>query len=173
MTAPEESCTVPLSVAETSCAGSTEPDPRTTTRPSRIAVDFMCPRQLRISGRRLDCTHPEIATALDAPGALAYSCNCYFAQLALSLEAAAFARSLRRVAGTVAVAATPEELQLQAIGEWGIEVTTMELLNAYRRLALEREDRALAPVFEGLDGAVAYGSAQLAKTAGLHVAGKT
>jgi cell division protein FtsI/penicillin-binding protein 2 len=143
------------------------------THGADVAEKWMCPRQLRISGRRLDCTHPDLAVPLAAAGALAYSCNTYFAHLALGLRAAEFARSLRRVAATVSSASTPEELQLQALGEWGIEVTPMELLQAYRRLALERDNPALAAVFEGLDGAVEYGSARLAGTPGLHVAGKT
>ena len=38
--------------------------------------------------------------------------------------------------GDVALAQSPEQLQLQAIGEWGISVTPLELLRAYRDLAL-------------------------------------
>ena len=33
--------------------------------------EWACPRQLRLAGRRLDCTHPLLATPLDAAGALA------------------------------------------------------------------------------------------------------
>jgi cell division protein FtsI/penicillin-binding protein 2 len=132
-----------------------------------------CPRRLRLGERRLDCTHPVLASPLDAAGALAYSCNCYFARLALDLRPAEFARALRRLAGAVSTATREEELQMQAIGEWGIRMTPMELLTAYRRLAAERRNPALAPVFAGLEGAVAYGSAQLATAPGLRIAGKT
>ena len=132
-----------------------------------------CPRQLRLGGRRFDCTHPLLAVAPDPAAALAYSCNCYFAHLALDLNPADFARSLRAMAGQVSTAATPEELQLQAIGEWGIEMTPMELMTAYRRLAQNRNKPSLAPVFAGLAGAVAFGSAQLAAAPPLQVAGKT
>jgi penicillin-binding protein 2 len=131
---------------------------------------WACPRHLRLMGRRLDCTHPVLAMAPDAASALAYSCNCYFAHLALDLKPAEFARGLRRIAAQVSTASTPEELQLQAIGEWGIEVTPMELLFAYRRLA---RDRRPAPVIDGLQGAVEFGSAQMAAAPGVRVAGKT
>jgi cell division protein FtsI/penicillin-binding protein 2 len=128
-----------------------------------------CPRHLRLAGRKLDCTHPLLAMALEPASALAYSCNCYFAHLALDLNAAEFARSLRRIAAQVSLAQTPEELEMQAIGEWGIEVTPMELLTAYRRLARE----AKPVVMDGLHGAVEFGSAQLAASPGVGVAGKT
>jgi cell division protein FtsI/penicillin-binding protein 2 len=130
---------------------------------------WACPRQLRLAGRRLDCTHPLLAMAVEPATAIAYSCNCYFAHLALDLKPADFARSLRRVAGRVSTAATPEELQLQAIGEWGIAVTPMELLEAYRRLARDRNKL----IMEGLEGAVQFGSAQLAAAPGVRVTGKT
>src|SRR6478609_5280999 len=67
---------------------------------------WACPRQLRLAGRRFDCTHPVLATAPDAAAALAYSCNCYFAHLALQLKPADFARSLRVIAGEVSTAST-------------------------------------------------------------------
>ncbi len=132
-----------------------------------------CPRQLRIEGRRFDCVHPLPARPFEASDALAYSCNCYFAHIAMGLRPAEFARALRAVTNDVAIAATPEQLQMQAIGEWGIRVTPSEMLAAWRHLANDRPKPALAPVFEGLEGAVAYGSAQLAAVPGLHIAGKT
>jgi cell division protein FtsI/penicillin-binding protein 2 len=132
-----------------------------------------CPRQLRLAGRRMDCTHPVLASPLDSASALAYSCNNYFAGLAADLRPADFARTLRALAGNVTQARTPADLQLQAMGEWGIKVTPMELLAGYRRLALQRDKPELAPLFAGLEGAVAYGSAQLAGSPGLGVAGKT
>ena len=137
------------------------------------APNLVCPRKLRISHRKFDCVHPDGGVPLDAPTALAYSCNAYFAHLGLELKPAAFAQSLRRIAKSVSIAVTPEELQLQAIGEWGIQMTPLELLTAYRRLALEFDNPALAPVFAGLNGAVEYGSAQNAGVPGLRVAGKT
>lgn len=134
---------------------------------------WACPRRLRVGGRRFDCTHPVLAMALEPASALAYSCNCYFAHLALDLKPADFARTLRRIAGKVSTATTAGELQLQAIGEWGIEVTPMELATAYRRLAQDGGKRGYATIAEGLEGAVAFGSAQLAAAPGVRVAGKT
>lgn len=147
-----------------------------------------CPRKLELLGRRLDCTHPEAGFPLDPATALAYSCNAYFARMALRLEPAALARALEQagltaasglveneITGTLRPAATPEQLQLQALGEANIEVTPLGLLNAYRRLALARAKAppVLTPLFEGLEAATVHGTAQLAQPAGLKVAGKT
>jgi cell division protein FtsI/penicillin-binding protein 2 len=131
---------------------------------------WACPRQLRLSGRRLDCTHPVLAAPLDASSALAYSCNCYFAHLAGQLDPAEFARALRHVAAQVSTASTPDELQMQAIGEWGVLVTPSEMLAAYCRLA---QSGVRPAILAGLEGAVAFGSAQPAAAPGLTVAGKT
>jgi cell division protein FtsI/penicillin-binding protein 2 len=136
-------------------------------------TSWACPRELRIGGRRLDCTHPLLAVALEPSSAIAYSCNCYFAHLALDLNPADFERSLRRIAAQVSKATTPEQLQLQAIGEWGIQVTPMELLSAYRKLAQDRDKPAMRPILDGLGGAVEFGSAQLAAAPGIRVVGKT
>jgi hypothetical protein len=80
------------------------------------------------------------------------------------------------VSGQVDQAATTEELQLEALGDWGIEVTPLELLAAYRELALRRKSGdagADAPVFDGLAGSVEYGMAHAAHVEGMRVAGKT
>ena len=68
------------------------------------------------------------------------------------------------------------ELQLEALGDWGIESTPLELLMAYRRLALRARAGnlgAAAAVFEGLEGSVLYGMADAAHVQGLRIAGKT
>ncbi len=147
-----------------------------------------CEPRVRLAGRRLDCTHPALAAPLEPASALAYSCNSYFTRMAARLDPAALAAALRRAGlasrtglaeaeavGTVRNAAGLEELQLQALGEAAVEVTPLGLLAAYRQLALRRakNDAWLAPVFEGLEGATAYGSGQLARPPGLTVAGKT
>jgi stage II sporulation protein D len=108
--------------------------------------------------------------------------------MAPRLDPAALARALEQagltaasglveneITGAVRPAATPEQLQLQALGEANIEVTPLGLLNAYRRLALVRAKApaSLAPLFEGLEAATAHGTAQLAQPAGLKVTGKT
>ncbi len=152
---------------------------------------FICPYTLTIDGHRLDCTHPENTGPLSPTSALAYSCNNFFARMATRLTPAELARALAQwgftspsrlagdeLAGEIVSPRTPGELQLEALGEFGIHVTPLELLQAYRRLAVRRRDAAahgasLNVVFEGLEGSVRYGMAAAAKTEGLSVAGKT
>jgi Penicillin binding protein transpeptidase domain len=79
--------------------------------------------------------------------------------------------------GRISQAPDQPHLQLQALGEWGIEITPLELLAAYRQLArrkLEGQDRGTAAaVFDGLERAVKYGMAHNAQPVGTTVAGKT
>jgi len=151
---------------------------------------LMCKRALSIGNHTLDCSHPDTGEPLDPVTALAYSCNSYFTSVATrltpvqlhnTLMKAGFGsvtgQALGEASGTVAVAETPEELQLQAIGEWGIHVTPLELLRGYRNLALlsgSRREANLAPLFEGLQASVSYGMAHMAQPeAPMKVAGKT
>lgn len=151
---------------------------------------LMCKRPLTVAGHKLDCPHPETHQPLDPVAALAYSCNSYFTSVATRLSPADFRNFLVRrgfaqptgmardeAAGMVALASSPEELQLQAIGAWGIETTPLELLGAYRDLAqLSRSNRnaRLALVFSGLEASTAYGMGRLAQPVmGMRVAGKT
>ena len=114
---------------------------------------LMCKRAVSIDGHKLDCTHPATPAPLVPASALAYSCNSYFTTVATRLTPAQLRDSFVRsgfssptglspdeVAGNVALAHSPEELQLQAIGEWGISVTPLELLHGYRDLAGPRRD---------------------------------
>lgn len=150
---------------------------------------IMCRRLLYIGGKRMDCSHPASITALDAPDAIAYSCNTYFATVALRLSPAELTETYRRAgftsltqlaeseaAGRVTQATSQSQLQLQALGEWGIELSPLELLAAYRSLAQQRlkgEDPLSAPVFDGLERAVKYGMAHSAQPVGITAAGKT
>lgn len=151
---------------------------------------LVCRRTLNIAGHRLDCSHPQTGQPLDAASALAYSCNSYFSTVATRLTPAQLRDSLvgdgfthaagiapDEVAGTVSLASTSEELQLQAIGEWGVQVTPFELLRAYRDLARMASDgtRAkLEAIFQGLDGSASYGMARSAQPeSDFRVAGKT
>jgi cell division protein FtsI/penicillin-binding protein 2 len=150
-----------------------------------------CRRNLTIGGRQMDCTHSPAVSNLNATDAIAYSCNSYFAQMATRLDPAELAQAFARAgftsssrlagsegdaAGKVLLASDEPHLQLQALGYWGIEITPLELLVAYRNLALHRLRNDLpeaAPIFAGLEAAVQYGTAHEAGTAGLAVAGKT
>ena len=150
---------------------------------------FICPMKLEIDGTRLDCPHPEKKGPLLPGAALAYTCNNFFARYATRLTAAEMARALGQwgfaskvplfgdqLAGEIVTARTPGELQREALGEFGIHVTPLGLLQAYRRLALRRRNPAthgesLNPVLAALEGSVNYGMAKAARTEGLSAAG--
>jgi len=150
---------------------------------------LFCRRLLTIAGRRMDCTHSPAITDLDASDAIAYSCNTYFAGAAPRLNPAELARSFERAGftsrtelapdeavGRVVQAADEPHLQLQALGYWGVEVSPLELLAAYRNLAVHKLRNDLpqaAPVFSGLERSVQYGMAQSAQPMGITAAGKT
>ena len=150
---------------------------------------LVCRRPLYIAGRRMDCSHSPAITSLDAADAIAYSCNSYFAAVATQLSPQELEEVYRRagftsvtrlasseVAGRISIAPSTGQLQLQALGDWGIEITPLELLSAYRNLALQkrRSHTALsAPVFAGLEHSVQYGMAHSAQPAGITAAGKT
>jgi cell division protein FtsI/penicillin-binding protein 2 len=150
---------------------------------------LICHRTLTIAGRRMDCTHSPAITNLDASDAIAYSCNSFFAQAAVRLTPAELAGAFERAgftartglaeneaAGRVVTVADEQHLQLQALGDWGVEVTPLELLAAYRGLALHRLKNDLpwaAPVFTGLEHSVQYGMAHDALPSGIIAAGKT
>ena len=147
---------------------------------------LVCRRVLRIGGVKMDCTHPAVVVNMNADEALAYSCNSYFAEMAPRLTAEELQAALRKAGldapsglvkeqsvGRIEKAETREALQLQALGDRGIEVTALELLGAYRKLALQRASGNDAVVFAGLEESVAYGMAHAANVSGMKVAGKT
>ena len=143
---------------------------------------YPCPGRLRIGGRVLDCAHPPIETPMRAETALAYSCNCFVAHMAERFAPREVAGVLMRaglasrtgLAGAEEVAGRVEGVagdaqRLQALGESGVWVTAAGLAHAYRLLARDMH----AAVRNGLEGAVAFGTAQHARVAGVQVAGKT
>jgi len=150
---------------------------------------LLCRKPLRIGTAQMDCTHPSQIKELNAANAIAYSCNSYVAEVALRLNGAKLAELLRRTGldspsglvdrearGRIDTPSTQEDLQLEALGYRGIEVTPLELLEAYRRLALRRRQDNLgsdAPVFRGLEDSVAFGMAHAAFVDGMKIAGKT
>ena len=149
---------------------------------------FLCHRKLRIAGKRMDCTHPEVAAPFRAEEALAYSCNSYFAAMAERVTDAELASTLRRVgftsltgwsknevAGAITQSKTLEERQLLALGERGIQITPLELLAAYRSLAFgeRRGNHAWEVIYRGLKASTSYGMAHAAAPEGFDVAGKT
>jgi cell division protein FtsI/penicillin-binding protein 2 len=151
--------------------------------------EFICRRQLKIGSAQLDCTHPAEVRQLDAAEAIAYSCNSYVAQVASRLSGTELVELLRRAGfdtpsglvtqeahGRIAVPPNLEELQLEALGYRGISVTPLELLEAYRKVALRKRQNDLgvdAPAFKGLEDSVTFGMAHAAWVDGMSVAGKT
>ncbi len=132
---------------------------------------FVCPGKLRIGERILDCSHPAIAGAMTPATALAYSCNNWFASMAETLAPPKLEQTLLRFGWTGVRRVTGDDsLRLQALGESAITASPAEVMAAYRRLALARLPR---PIVEGLEGAASYGTARMAATAGVRVAGKT
>jgi penicillin-binding protein 2 len=144
---------------------------------------YPCPIKLMLAGRSFACSHPSVGVPMRAETAIAYSCNNFVTHFAKRFEPDELARVLTRerlasksgllgpdeVLGRVQAANDVEARQLQAIGEARVLVTPVGLLAAYARLAL----KAAGPILEGLEGAVEYGTAQLAAVPGVKVAGKT
>src|SRR5438034_1060158 len=111
-------------------------------------------RPLRIGGMRLDCSHTAEVSELDADDAIAYSSNSYVAKVALRMSGDALTEALRRrgldsltgllqseSTGHIERPTNQEQLQLMALGARGIEVRPLQLLAAYRKLALTRRSR--------------------------------
>ena len=139
----------------------------------RAGERWPCQHKLTIAGRHLDCSHPVIAAPIDVSAAIAYSCNCFVAHYATRFERGELAR-FTAAHGLTAPAEMPaaegdSDRQLQAIGEARALVTPRALLSAYTEVAL----RAPAPIRKGLEGAVEYGTAQLAASPAVKIAGKT
>lgn len=151
---------------------------------------LLCKRPLTIAGHRLDCAHPDTHRPLGPAEALAYSCNSYVTSVATRLSPQKLQRAFlddgfgsptglapKEATGSVALASTPEQLQLQAIGEWGVKITPLELLRAYRSVALlvnQNSDAALGLVLSGLEGSASYGMGRVAQPeSSMRVAGKT
>jgi len=149
------------------------------TRPRAI----VCRRTLLIGGRQMDCTHPASPDPLDGVAALAYSCNYYFASVARGLRDSDLVETFTRAGltsrtglyadealGAIVPPNSVEARQLLALGA-NIRITPLELVFAYRKLALQRN---LPPtVLDGLKAATEYGTARLARPAAVAVAGKT
>jgi cell division protein FtsI/penicillin-binding protein 2 len=134
---------------------------------------YICPHKLSIRGRRFDCSHPSLNQPLRVATAIAYSCNCFVTHFAARFEAGELARFLgaHRLGppAQISAASQMDDCQLQSIGEERILVTPSALLNAYAQLAA----RAPAPIIEGLEDAVEFGTAQLAASPKVKIAGKT
>jgi stage II sporulation protein D len=139
---------------------------------------IFCRRDLRIrAGNRewnLACTHPQTDIAFAAQDALAYSCNRYFANLADRVSPEEAGAILEHYGlGQAKTPETREEKELLVLGVAGIEVSPAQVASAYRKLALELDDRRVEAVREGLHNSVRYGMAHNAFVPGMEIAGKT
>ena len=135
---------------------------------------YPCQGKLTIANRSFNCSHPPLGAPVRAATAIAYSCNCFVAHFAERFEPGELARFLMRrqlssAAGRVEAAAHPDDRKLQALGEERVLVTPAGLATMYANLAR----KPAAAILEGLEGAVEYGTAQLAQIAKVKVAGKT
>jgi cell division protein FtsI/penicillin-binding protein 2 len=140
--------------------------------------EFVCPQKLILKGRKLACSHPVGLPPMNVSRAIAYSCNCALAHWALrfapgELDAALLRAGFGPPLGDVQRKLTGADCQLQAIGAEGVEVTPLQMVQAYRRLALRSAEPSFQPILDGLEGAVEYGTAQRAQLNRIRVAGKT
>jgi len=148
-----------------------------------------CKRSLQVGNHNMACTHPDGAP-FDAREALAWSCNSYFAQLALALRPGDLGRMLAKtnllgstgLATAESTAAFREprdstQKQLALLGVEGIRVTPLELAAAYRwlaqQLAAHPDSKAASVVAAGLEDSASFGMAGQAGLGGVSVAGKT
>lgn len=150
---------------------------------------LICRHQLRIGSVQMDCSHPISITQLTAQDAIAYSCNSYVAEVGPRLGAKEVLEVFRRAGldsptglapgeavGRIDLPGNREQLQLEVLGDRGIEVTPLELLEAYRKLAERRRAGAqgsAAAVFAGLEESVSFGMAHAANVKSMKAAGKT
>jgi cell division protein FtsI/penicillin-binding protein 2 len=150
---------------------------------------LLCRRPLYVGDARMDCSHTSDVVELDADDAIAYSCNSYVAEVASRLDHRELLEALRRAGldsatglaegeavGYMDRLINPDQVQLAALGERGVNVTPLELLEAYRKLALRRRTgtKSLSrAVLDGLEHAITYGTAHAAYVEGMKIAGKT
>jgi penicillin-binding protein 2 len=149
--------------------------------------EYVCPGRLTIAGRSFNCSHPPLGLPMNAARAIAYSCNCAVAHFAERFRPGELLKILERnglasvtgllpgveAAGFVRDGLRGPACLLQSLGEEGVQVTALELLSAYRRLANRVNEKIFAPILEGLEGAVEFGTAQAARLDRIRIAGKT
>lgn len=140
------------------------------TRKLHASERFFCPSALEIAGRSFTCSHPPIGVPMEVATAIAYSCNCFVAHFAQRFAPGELAHFLDRLQFEVTPAVSVEDRQMQALGETRVLVTPEALARAYAGLVVSLVPGA---ILQGLEGAVEYGTAQLARVPNVKVAGKT
>ena len=138
------------------------------------ATTVFCRRNLRIGNQAVPCTHPQSNVAFTAQEALAYSCNTWFASLALRFTPASLTAALQDFHLHSAITPkSPEQNQLLALGLAGITTSPSQTAAAYRILGNQFAQSFAKPVGDGLRDSVSFGMAHNADTPGLSVSGKT
>lgn len=132
-----------------------------------------CRRTLKVADRSLACTHPDDQPLLDAEGALAASCNTWFASLALRLSPQDLQEAFQQAGlPTPSVRLNDSDSRILAVlGLTNDSVTPLQVARAYRKLLLRESPTGV--VWKGLRGSVAYGMANNARLNGVDVLGKT
>lgn len=133
-----------------------------------------CRRGLHIGNQSYPCTHPQSNISFTAQEALAYSCNTWFASLALRFSPSGLTETLRTFHLYSAITpASPEQTQLIALGLAGVKTSPFQIATAYRILSTRLGQSVGKPVADGLHDSVSFGMAHNADTPGVDISGKT
>jgi penicillin-binding protein 2 len=133
-----------------------------------------CRRDLHIGDKPYPCTHPQSNISFSAQEALAYSCNTWFASLALRFTPPRLTETLREFHLHPALTpASPQQGQLFTLGLAGITTSPAQVAGAYRILANQLTQPFAKPVADGLRDSVSFGMAHNADAPGIAVSGKT
>ncbi len=169
----------------------THGDPRSTNTPGSILKPLLlfralqqnlvtptttvfCRRDLHVGGRSYPCTHPQSKISFTAQEALAYSCNTWFASLALRFPPSQLTEAFRAFHLHSAITPeSPEQKQLLTLGLTGITTSPSEIATAYRILGNQLDQPFARPVAGGLRDSVSFGMAHNADTPGIDISGKT
>ena len=132
--------------------------------------EFECPGQLILNGHNMSCSHPRVTLPMNVSRAIAYSCNCAVAHFAQRFAPGELANFLTRT-GLISVRFESDVQQrVQALGEGGAYATPLELLTAYHYLARRADEPVMAPILDGMEGAVEFGTGQNAALSRIRVA---
>ena len=133
-----------------------------------------CRRDLHIGDGTYPCTHPQSNISFTAQEALAYSCNTWFAALALRFTPSRLLETLRTFhLYSVVTPKSPEGSQLLSLGLAGVTTSPSEIADAYRILSSQLGQSIAKPVADGLRDSVSFGMAHNADASGIDVSGKT
>ena len=133
-----------------------------------------CRRDLHINNKSYPCTHPQSNISFTAHEALAYSCNTWFASLALRFTSSHLVETLRAFQlRPTFTPALPEQKQLIVLGLAGVTTSSRQIAIAYRTLSNQLDQPFSKPVADGLRDSVSFGMAHNVDTSGLEISGKT